>query len=359
MKISEIQQSNPGFAAKNCYYIRKTMLQSKAKNIADSFSNKDTDILESVKSLMLTEDGVKDFLKTKGITYCEAVGNTIRAASGYNGGFYALKFDASLPPDLLKVYFAHELLEENNSKLGGLLNYKDMISHLKRQDIVRKGMQQHTYELDNNIPQEQVNLAAECLSKMSKKYIKPKKLFFIENEAHYYDALDRVVYSVNALSQTLFKMKPTYRACEFIVDKKGNAIGYRLNAKNVFSPSPIKEFVEQQQPSDVLPEIADSANNKLFAESFRFGNAKPYFKTENAIPAVLRHLTERVGVKMPSREELQFVKFYDKDKQVLNRVCYYDSSTGRSLVYDNTGKYLHQIEYNKDDHGNIVACSKY
>lgn len=359
MKISQIQQSNPNFAAKKSYYISKSMIQSKAQDLTGSFSKIETDILETIKSIKLNEDGIKNLLKEKGITYCEAEGNTIRAASGYNGGFYALKFNASLSPELLKVYFAHELMEANNPKLGGLLNYKDMISHLKRQDIVQKGMQQHTYELNNNVPPEQVKLAAECLSKMSKKYVKPKKLFFIENEAHYYDPVDRIVYTVNAMSQTLFKMKPTYRSCEFIVDKNGNAIGYKLNAKNVFTSSPTTEFQEQQKPSDILPEIADSVNNKLFAESFRFGNAKPYFKTEKAIPAVQKHLVERVGLPMPGRNELQFVKFYNNDKQILNRVCYYDSSTGRSFVYDNTGKYLHQIEYNKDAYGNIVACSRY
>ena len=51
-------------------------------------------------------------------------------------------------------------------------------------------------------------------------------------------------------------------------------------------------------------------------------------------------------------------KFYDKEKNIQHRVCYYDSTIGRSFVYNDEGKYMYQMEYNKDDFGKIVACLK-
>ena len=147
---------------------------------------------------------------------------------------------------------------------------------------------------------------------------------------------------------------------EFVKDGKGNAIGYNRKRYDIFQNKYIEEkYVEQQSPSEKLPKIADSVNNKLFAEAFRFGNSEPEYKYNKGIPNVLEHLNKRVGITLPKKEDLQFVQFYDNDRNIVLRINYYDPTTGRSLVYNQDGKYMYQMEYNKDDSGNIIACSKF
>ena len=119
--------------------------------------------------------------------------------------------------------------------------------------------------------------------------------------------------------------------------------------------------MEQSEPSIKLPRIVNADNNRDFAEAFRFGNSAidDNFRVKVGIPKVLEHLSKRVGVKNVTEDKLQIVRFYDKDKEVQTRICYFDPTTGRSLVYYPEGKYMYQMEYNKDGYGNIIACTKF
>ena len=152
-------------------------------------------------------------------------------------------------------------------------------------------------------------------------------------------------------------MNSTIRTCEFKTDARGNAIGCKVNAMDLFQERYVEsEYLEQQKVSEELPKIADKSNNKLFAEAFRFGNMEePNAKQSNGIKNVIKHLERCLNVSA-SKENLQFVKFYDNNKNIKYRINYYDPSVGRSLVYNEEGKYMYQMEYNRDNFGNIVAC---
>ena len=117
-------------------------------------------------------------------------------------------------------------------------------------------------------------------------------------------------------------------------------------------------YIEQQKPSTKLKAIAEPDNNKEFAEAFRFGNSTPAYKAKMAIPSVLEHLSKMIGKHNLTSENLQIVKFFDKEKNINTRICYYDSSIGNSFVYNSDGKYLYRLEYNKDSEGNITSATR-
>ena len=369
MKILKIDTNNTKFKAKSDYYIRKEMLQNNMRTGAEPYAitrlrkegKRVRSMVNDVVAITLTAVGVEAVLKDNDITYLELDGDKIHAVAGYNGGYYTVQPSQKLSPELLRAYFAQSLVDGNNENLGGLYNYKKMVSNLKRQDLIQRGLQLHTYELNTDIDSEQAELSANTLSKLSKRRIKPKDLFFLGTDAFYYDNFDKTAYSINAYSTSVLKKEPTYRTCKFLTDEKGNAIGYEVTAMDLFAGRPKQSvYKEQQNVTEKLPEVADIDNNKIYAESFRFGNSSiQNARVKKAIPLVLNHLIERVGISCPLSEQLQIVQVYGKDKNIVTRICYYDSSVGRSLVYNDEGKYLYQMEYNKDDFGNIKACSKY
>jgi len=354
MKIFQIQPNYTSFKS-HSDYITKKMLEPRVLKTAEE------PIKQGIKNITKGFN-VEAILKANGITYCNVKGGTLHANAGYNGGFYSLKLmnpSIQESPEALKLLFADALAKNNYLTLGGFKNYKNMVSHLKRQDIILKGLQQHTYELNTNVKPENAITAADYLSTFSNKHVLSKDLFFINSDAYYYDDLDKTAYSVNAYVQE-YSIKPTYRVCKFITDKRGNVTGYSLTAQDLFMNKPTETiYNEQLKASEILPEIADSKNNKLFAEAFRFGNTtKCNSLIKKGTDTVLNHLRTRVKVTNPEKEDLQIVKYYDKDKNIISRICYFDSSTGRSIVYNENGKYLHQIEYIKDDFGNITSCMK-
>ena len=356
MRITPIRYDNTLFGAKQNSKITKKFVTKSGSQIEASLSNHYIQFLNSVSNLKISDELVKKILKDYGITYLQVKDKAVNVASGYNGGFYTVNFDKNISPETLKIYFVQLLLKGDNSKLGGLFNYKSMVSDIKRQDIIQKGMKLHTYDLNNNVSEKQEKMAAECLSKLSKKFIRPKNLFFIEDEAHYYDDLEKIAYSINLKAETKSMMKPTFRVCRFEIDERGNAIGYTATAEDIYTLRKNDSvYREQQTASEILPEIAEASNNKRYAESFRFGNTKIYgAKIKQAIPNVIEHLSSRV--KNPKQEQLQVVKFYDKNRNIESRICFYDSSTGRSIVYDNSGNYLYQMEYIKNANGEIISC---
>ena len=356
MKISQIQPNYTSFKARNDY-ITKKMLEPAAKIISEADAPIKKDFAHLKENF-----SIEAILKANGITYCNAKGGTVHASAGYNGGFYSLKLSNPYieeSPDALKLLFADALANDNFMRLGGFLNYKKMVGLLKRQDIILKGLQQHTYELNTNVKPETAETVADYISTFSNKFVRPRDLFFINNDAYYYDYLDKTVHSVSTTVQE-YSIKPTYRVCKFFTDDKGNATGFSLTAQDLFLDQPTETiYKEQMKISDTLPSVADSVNNKLFAEAFRFGNTTKYnVRLQSGIDTVLNHLRTRVKVTNPTEEDLQVIKYYDNDKNIVSRICYYDPTTGRSLVYNENGKYLHQIEYIKDDFGNITSCMK-
>lgn len=300
------------------------------------------------------------FLDSNGFTYAsQNEDNTVNLASGYNGGFYTIKTKYNNKDTNIKEYMVARLIN-SSAAFGGLLNYKECINDLKRQDIIQKGLKIHTYVMDSDVDNDTKIMIAKDLAKYLGQQISANELFFIESEAFYYDKFNKTIYGMNLQNKGKKDFDLSLKICKFETDKKGHAIGFNVRSWNVYQNRAAEEvYHEQSMPSIKLSSIVDGNNNKDFAEAFRFGNNEQDYRIRKAGPNILNHLSNRVRIKDPQIEDIKYVKFYDENKNIVKRFAYYDSSIGRSLVYDTDGKYMYQMEYNKDDFGNIIACSKF
>ena len=361
MKIFNIQPGQSSFSSKKSVYVSKKMLMKDRIMSINPVIARKQDLLKGIKAASISCLAIDEILKENGLTFCNVDKNTIHTAAGYNGGFYSVKYDAQATPEQLKAYFAQNISDDNYLRLGGMLNYKEMVDHLKRQDIVQKGLQLHTYELNSDVTEEDAIKTTVLLSRFSKKFIKPKQLFFIDKDAFYYDKTEKIAYSIPINTPSDKKAEYAFRTCRFMTDNKNNATGYTQNYFDLFQKCRIdKTYEEQQTPSDQLPPVADASNNKLYAEAFRFGNTgQNIWQFDEAFSAISNHLQRKLGIDFVTKDMIQVVKLQDKDERPVLRICFYDSSIGRSLVYDEKGKYLFQMEYHKDAFGKIRACSKY
>ena len=352
MKISSISVQSPHF---------KSVRINATKTIEKEGTKQVSSIIGKAVPAVAGAVALDSLLKTKGFTYFHSSNdNQVVMASGYNGGFYTINVGTDAN-EIDKKRLVIEVLDSDKGAFGGLMNYRDMVKDLNRQDLIQKGLKIHTTELatKSRTPKESL-YAIRTMSKMSGKYIKLKDVFFIENDIFYYDPTEKTAYCISSDTKNLSTLKFTYRTCKFNVDEKGNAIGYASTAMDIFQHEPKSViYNEQQEPSEELPPIAEHSNNKIFAESFRFGNSSANSKETRAIPDVMNHLSKRVGVKNIKSEEFKFVKFYDKNHNVIQRIAYYDSSIGRSFIYDENGNYRYQMEYVKDNDGQIIACSRF
>jgi len=323
-----------------------TMPQIKEKKSVKKIINPNINVID-----------IDDVLRKKGITHCTKEGEFIDIIAGYNGGFYKIKTGLNTTLNQAKVLI-NELLDRPTPMSCCFANYKDMVADIKRQDLIQKGLGLRTNELNLQVPKEYAGDGAYDLSRHLRAGIPIKNLFFIDEEAFYYDAESKTAYGVNIYDKS--SPSTVVSCCKFITDKRGNAVGYTTNNYNFYYKRPVEEtYMEQQEISEKLPRIADSYNNKLYAEAFRFGNTEKDYRYKKGISNVINHLTNVVKIPNVSEEEIQVVRFYDKDKNIVPRICFYDSSTGHSLVYNTEGKYMYQVEYLKDDFGNILSCVRF
>ena len=352
MKISPINSyPSQSFGAKKSYYITKEMLDYVSKPVKKP-------VVEHLEEIVEDSPFVYDMakkIKNTDITYCEIVDGFLRLAFGHNGGYYAVKTTIPKTNSMLKDILVYNL-NKNPKLFGGLLNYRVLVDDMKRQDIIQKGLRVHTYELNSSVPDEQAYIAAAHLSKVAKHKVNTYDLFFIDSDAFYYDKAEKTVYSINVYTRSFYNMDSTIRICKFETDNKGNAIGCKVSAMDLFQSTLVdKTYREQQEISEALPRVADKASNKLFAEAFRFGNMKePNAKQAEGIKDVIRHMERCVGQSC-TRDSLQFIRYYDKDKNIIYRIGCYNPSTGRSLIYNEDGKYMYEMQYIKDDFGKIIA----
>ena len=335
-------------------YITKDVLQNrplKEKDMIKENAKKENSFLSESKI-----SDIDNLLKEKGITYCQAVDNMINIAFGRNNGFFRIATVIKLDSNQAKEYIFKTLLSDS-AAFGGLTNYQQMVARLKRQDIINKGLKIHTYELNNNIPLHKKEVAASNIGSSINKDISVKDVFFINNDIFYYDIPSKTAYSANIDNQSEF-VKPKLRFCTFKTNSNGQAIGYKTSDWDLYARNYIeKEYIEQQEPSTKLPSVVSLDNNKDFAEAFRFGNAKKDDRLSKAIPIVKKHLSDKANIDV-TEEKLQLIKFFNKDNRITRRIGYYDSTTGRSIIYNDEGKYMYQLEYNKDPFGNITSSTK-
>lgn len=358
MKIISIQnyQQKNSFKAKKNNYITKKLLEPRkiSKASVEKPVNLEKLILTSSTPIL----GLGLLLKDLGISYCEPTENIINIGGYKNGDFYQIKTVSNLKTPQAQE-FIFRSLTGSPDMLGGFVNYQAMINDIGRQDIIKKGLKLHTYELNNNVSKDEQNIATKNLIKFTKLPIKQNELFYIDSEAFYYDQNTKTVYGTNLIPQSkLYKIHPTLRTCEFITNSNGKATGYKTRDWDWYNRGyKESEYKEQQEPSTKLSPFLDIKNNKEFAESFRFGNIEKDSKLELQIPTVLKHLEEKANLLNVTQKDLQLVK-YNNDGHIERKIAYYNPATGHSLVYDQEGKFAYQLDYNKDAFGKIVACTK-
>lgn len=300
-----------------------------------------------------------DFLLSQGFTYSSENDNVLNLAAGYNGGHFMIELNHYIARYGLKEYVARVLMDFPAS-FSGLMQYKNCVQDLKRQDLIQKGLGIHTYKMNTDLNLEEKLAGAKNLSRYLKQKIEYKDVFFIDSNAYYYNPKTRTVYSTAFDDNNLKRVKPIVEECFFLTDKNGNAVGYKLKHYNPYFRKIVEEtYMEQSEPSYKLKSVVDYRNNVEMAEAFRFGNNEPDYRFRKALPNVLNHLSERVKVKNPNTEDIQYIKFSDKNNDVVTRFGYYDPTIGRSLIYDADGRYMYQMEYIKDGYGKINACSKF
>lgn len=307
---------------------------------------------------------LNEIFNAHGFTYISEKDGSLNLAAGYNGGYYTI--DAEKPlvskgieeKESIKLRVAKLLIHESSS-LGGLLQYKNCVEDLKRQDLIQKGLKIHTYKLNTTLSEKQKYIAVRQLSGYMNKIINVKDLFFIDSDAFYYNRYNKTIYGVNIKEKNESGINSVFKECRFETDKHGNVVGYTEKHWDSYFRKPVEEtYKEQTEPSNKLNSIVDGYNNQDLAQAFRFGNNVHDFRIRRAGPEIINHLENRVKIAYPHTDDIQYIKFYDKNKEVVTRFGYYDSSTGRSFIYDERGKYLYQMEYNRDAFGKIIACSR-
>jgi len=338
-------------------YLTKKAIKQAGEAI-DTKNSSHNILFDNSYKIKTTIHSADDYLKSIGITYCKIKDDVLSIACGYNNGFYMLRPKFKLTEDIAKAYLANSM-ETKSVLLGGLPNYIDLVKKYKRQDIIQKGLKLHTYELNCDVTPSQKVDAAYNLSKYTKKKIDKNNLFYIENEAFYYDKYAEKVYSVNLFSRETRNTQPVFRTCEFKKDEKGNTIGYKVNDYNFYYTAKEDfEYIEQQTPSEKLKPILNYENNKLFAEGFRFGNAEATQKETIGKESAIKFLKTKLKLYNVKPDDIKVVRYKDKNNDINTRLSFYDPTIGRSFVYDKNGKYLYQLEYNKNPNGEITSCTR-
>lgn len=362
MKIQHITNSNNVVNQES--FRAKQYLNKATKEILNAKNNKKIEkITEAVTEAVTPTKIAKDselILKNAGITHCSRYNNKVCIAAGYNGGYYT--FDTivnDMDSDIAK-HFVSTALISKDSALGGLKNYIRMVKDIKRQDIIQKGLKIHSYDMNIYPTAIQTRQAMKGIAERAGKPVDPSSLFFVDEDAYYYDINNKTAYSITLSDKELCTLFPKVRVCKFMLDDRKNTIGYTRTEWDLFQGRDIEcKYEEQQKPSVRLKLFATTDNNKEFAEAFRFGNTPIDYKYQIGIQNVYKHLASMLNLHGVTENEIQLTKFIDSNNDIQTRLCYYDSSIGRSFVYDRYGKYMYQLEYNKDHEGNIISSIKY
>ena len=317
---------------------------------------KSADCLSEHIPLRITNSADERAIKDRGITYCSLIGEQINIGAGYNNGYFTFRISPNVNSDNIKSYLAY-LLNYKNS-LGGLQNYMDMVKDLKRQDLIRKGLRIHTYEVNTNIPEHLKVRALPALKKTLGYKVNEDELFYIENNAYFYNKINKTAYEVSLDIKANTGLVTPVTKCEFITDANNNTIGYKRVSWDIYKCDNTENlYIEQQAPGKTLNTIAQFSNNKEMAEAFRFGNSSPKYTTKKSLPNIIRILSPKINKDL-AEDSFVFVRYYDRDNNIQSRICYYDPSIGTSFVFNTDGKFMHKIEYIRNSEGGIITYNQ-
>ena len=324
ISISQPKRHNPAFGVND--YVSKKVLEASAKEasekLAQKAAEKAPEVAAVAAAVVASLPTLNSKLKENGITFFNIDKDVIQVASGYNGGYYKIR-TKNLPTDIAAKDYILTAVTNRHDSAGGLYNYMNFVRDIKRQDIIQKGLKIFTYELNNSINLDDRFLAAENLSKAAGHAVLQNQLFYVKNDAYYYDQDNKTAYAIDLATQGGYT-KPIIKVCKFFIDDNKNAVGYKIKDWNAYNWGYAEqEYMEQQEPSTELPRVANTDNNKLFAEAFRFGNSKvkDNFRTKVGIPVVLNTLSRKLGTKNLDENSLQIVRYYDKNKEVHSLIC--------------------------------------
>ena len=358
MKIIPIKNSNNKIYQKpfKAKIPRKKPAQKLMDTVTTEIPLQDSSITQNLHTKFKNTDSV---LKKLGITNCNIINGKISINAGYNGGYYT--FDTTIKgmdSSFVKEYILNKLTSDD-SAIGGIVNYIDLVKSIKRQDIVQKGLQIHSFNMNTSVSKKQTINAILRLKQHTNHNINLFSLFFVGEDAFYYDQTKKTAYITNLSNCNVKNMTPPIRECQFIVNEKGNAIGFVRKEWDLFQRRYVNyTYKEQQSPSVKLKPLATFDNTKELAEAFRFGNTPFDGKYKKSVQNAFAHLSSKLNLHDLTEKDIQIIKFVDSNNDIQTRICYYDSSIGNSFVYDKSGKYMYQLEYNKDFSGNIISFAK-
>ena len=332
--------------------ITKKILENTPRTVKKTISGAITKAPEKINEIT----DVNNLLKRYGITHISNGLLEVNIATGQYG-FFSFRTLYHVHDNKLKDYVA--MLLESPAGHRDLPTYIKCVNDLKRQDIIMRGAGIQSYEMNLLVNEEKRHEMLECYSKYFKNPDFDEELFFANNRAFYYDSPSKTMYTIHTDIAPQCVSEQHVTRCRFVTDEKGNSIGYDKREWDLYAHA-FKEikYREQSEPSQKLPNIVDINNNKLFAESFRFGNAQKSIVTTSGIQKTLEHLRNKAKISDIDESKLQYVKFSDRDNNTYERISYFNPVSGRSIVYNNRGEFLYQLEYIKDHEGALKACNK-
>ena len=344
------QNNNPNFSSKK--YFTKSELLNSTKNIksyAESISN-DTQI---------TKTTIEKVFKKYGITKFDLNNNIIIFHSGYNKGYYKIKSHIIMSETVAKNYIATVLLSDLDLPLARIKNYMSMVNDLKRQDLIIKGLQLNNDIISDEHTVNDITRSYQQLSKLTNRILKKDKLFCINNRAIYYNENEKTAYSININSKNMEQAKKLFTVCHFKTDKQGNAIGYETKKYDYIKGKLVDiEYIEQQNPSRVIPQIITLENNNFLVEAFRFGNSEMDYDIKCILPNIINDIKTKTKNNNIQLNELKLIRFDDKNRHLTARVIYYDPTIDCTFVYNTDGKYMYLLEFGKDSNGKLISFSK-
>lgn len=295
-----------------------------------------TDIKQTYESIC--KHGIKDIKVVNDNIYIQTrKGNTAR-----------IQPPIRLYDEAANIFVLGEL--ENSQNFYGIGAFTKMSDSFRRIDIVKKGLRINSNEL-LYASREKKQEMAEKMSKKLHKYISPRDIFYTSNEFYYPDIHNKTVYGARNRKGALTDYDIS--TCKFITDSDSNIIGYEQTVYDVLKEGLVtKTYKEQQAPIYVLPDIVEKENPFAFAQACRFGNCKLTDRYSEAVHNIKSKLST-IGLKDINTERLQGIKFTDGDKKGMY-IGYYSPKNGRSLIFNREGKFVCQLEYIKNENGEII-----
>ena len=313
--------------------LEDTLIRSKA--MAESIGHNVTEVAETIKEAGIQRVAVQD-------------GNIYMNTEKWNP--FWIKPSITLNNEAAGIFILNEINHYKN--FFGITAYVKMVDSLRRPDIIKKGLNIRSNELDYMDFEDKTEIAKK-LSKKLKKNISPKEIFASSHGIFYPDIKNATVYKTRISAEDKLTDKGI-TTCKFLFNDNKDVIGFERNEYDILSGKfKTLKYLEQQEPTEKLPEIVDKSIPYRYAYAYRFGNYdlknQRYKDGVDVVLSKLRKSNENITI-----NDLQGIKFAKENGRSDVNIGYYSPKSGRSLVFDKFGEFLYRLEYLKDEEGNIT-----